>query len=102
VDIAVWLRDLGLPQYERAFRDNDIGEELLPTLTEADLREIGVASLGHRKQLLAAIARLAATADARPPTTPPAASNHAPAASSFGDPPAARRHPQAAATGRAW
>jgi hypothetical protein len=40
VDIAAWLRGLGLEQYERAFRDNDIGAELLPTLTAADLREL--------------------------------------------------------------
>ena len=31
---------------------------MLATLNEADLREIGVASLGNRKQLLAAIAAL--------------------------------------------
>jgi class 3 adenylate cyclase len=74
VDIVAWLRGLGLPQYEPAFRDNDIDEELLPTLTEADLREIGVASLGHRKRLLAAVAALAGTADARPTATAPAPS----------------------------
>ena len=33
--------------------------DVLPALTDADLRELGVASLGHRKRLLAAIAALA-------------------------------------------
>lgn len=59
MDVGGWLRDLGLGQYEQAFRDNDIDAGLLPTLTADDLREIGVASLGHRKHLLAAIATLA-------------------------------------------
>src|SRR4051794_37156013 len=66
MDIVAWLRDLGLSQYEQAFRDNHIGAELLSALTEADLREIGVASLGHRRRLLGAIAGLAGTADTRP------------------------------------
>ena len=56
MDIAAWLRGLGLERYEQAFRDNDITADLLPTLTEADLREIGVASLGHRRKLLTAMA----------------------------------------------
>ena len=49
MDIADWLRRLGLDQYERAFRDNDIDTETLPSLTAGDLRELGVTSLGHRK-----------------------------------------------------
>ena len=57
MDVGAWLRGLGLGQYEQAFRDNDIDAGLLPTLTADDLRELGVASLGHRKLLLAAIVR---------------------------------------------
>ena len=45
---------------------------LLPTLTADDLRELGVASLGHRKQLLAAIAALAAATRSLPARTPAA------------------------------
>ena len=67
MDIAAWLDGLGLKQYEEAFRANHIGWELLATLTSDDLREMGVASLGHRKQLLAAIAALPGTAAAPPP-----------------------------------
>jgi class 3 adenylate cyclase len=67
VDIVAWLRGLSLPQYEQAFRSNDIGAELLPTLTEADLREIGVASLGHRRRLLEAIAALRGGAEGTAP-----------------------------------
>jgi hypothetical protein len=36
VDIAAWLRRLGLEQYEQAFRDNNIDAEVLPELTAED------------------------------------------------------------------
>ena len=45
MDVAVWLRDLGLQQYEALFRENDIDAEVLSDLTDADLEKIGV-SLG--------------------------------------------------------
>ena len=63
MDIADWLRRLGLDQYERAFRDNDVDTETLPSLTADDLRELGVTSLGHRKKLLSAIATLSPKPD---------------------------------------
>jgi class 3 adenylate cyclase/tetratricopeptide (TPR) repeat protein len=63
-DVAGWLRSLKLEQYADAFRSNDIDPETLSALTDADLKEIGVASLGHRKQLLKAIAALGAEASA--------------------------------------
>jgi class 3 adenylate cyclase/tetratricopeptide (TPR) repeat protein len=58
MDVAEWLRGLGLEQYAPAFRDNDIDGEVLRGLTADDLRELGVASIGHRRRLLDAIARL--------------------------------------------
>ena len=58
VDIAAWLRGLGLEQYEPAFHANEIDEEVLPSLTSEDLREIGVVLIGHRRRLLNAIAAL--------------------------------------------
>jgi SAM domain (Sterile alpha motif) len=58
MDIAVWLRSLGLGKYEAAFRENDIDETVLPSLTHENLKELGVASLGHRVKLLDAIAAL--------------------------------------------
>jgi class 3 adenylate cyclase/pimeloyl-ACP methyl ester carboxylesterase len=61
VDIADWLRRLGLHQYESVFRDNDVDTETLPSLTADDLRELGITSLGHRKKLLSAIAALSPT-----------------------------------------
>jgi len=58
MDIGAWLRSLGLERYERAFRENDISAELLYKLTPADLRDLGVTSIGHRRILLDAIGSL--------------------------------------------
>ena len=55
--IADWLQKLGLGQYAQRFAENDISFAILPDLTDQDLKEIGV-SLGHRRQLLRAIAEL--------------------------------------------
>ncbi len=60
MDIGEWLRGLGLEQYMPAFRDNDIDQEVLRRLTAEDLRELGVASIGHRRRVLDAIAALGA------------------------------------------
>ena len=62
MDLAVWLRSLGLEKYEAAFRDNEINERVLPSLTQEDLKEIGVGPVGHRRMLLEAIAALRANA----------------------------------------
>jgi SAM domain (Sterile alpha motif) len=58
MDIVVWLRSLGLGKYEAIFRENDIDETVLPSLTAEDLKELGVVSLGHRRKLLDAIAAI--------------------------------------------
>jgi hypothetical protein len=58
VDVAQWLRNLGLAQYEQAFRDNAVDADTLPRLTGDDLKEIGVHAVGHRRKLLDAIACL--------------------------------------------
>jgi hypothetical protein len=52
MDIVVWLRSLGLGKYEATFRENDIDETVLPSLTHQTLKELGVASIGHRVKLL--------------------------------------------------
>jgi class 3 adenylate cyclase/tetratricopeptide (TPR) repeat protein len=58
MDLAAWLRGLGLEHYEQAFRDNAIEPEILPRLTAEDLKELGVTLVGHRRKLLDAIAAL--------------------------------------------
>jgi len=62
MDIEAWLQGLGLERYAPAFRDNEIDSEVLPKLTSEDLREIGVAAVGHRRKLMDAIAALGASA----------------------------------------
>ncbi|MER9971615.1 adenylate/guanylate cyclase domain-containing protein [Mesorhizobium sp. M0060] len=61
--IASWLQGLGLEQYADAFIDNDIDPAILPKLSDDDLRELGVKSVGHRKKILTAIAELSHQAD---------------------------------------
>src|SRR5215470_3964108 len=68
MDFAVWLRSLGLEQYEAAFRDNAITEKLLPSLTAEDLKDLGVSVVGHRRALLNAIADLRSANDAQAPS----------------------------------
>jgi hypothetical protein len=82
MDVVVWLRSLGLGQYEAAFRENEINERVLPSLTLEDLKEIGVGPVGHRRILFEAIAALradttpkgvpTAQASVLPPTSAPA------------------------------
>src|ERR1700756_944725 len=71
MDIAAGLQGLGFGRYVAAFRDNEIDWEVLPKLTSEDLREIGVAAIGHRRKLLDAIAALGATAPAAAVTAAP-------------------------------
>ena len=63
MDIVVWLRSLGLGQYEAAFRENEIDETVLPNLTAEDLKDLGVGIVGHRRKILDAIAALRADAE---------------------------------------
>ena len=71
MDVAQWLKALGLGQYEALFREHEIDADVLPDLTEADLEKIGV-PLGRRKRLMRAIAVLASN-EAPPPARKPAA-----------------------------
>jgi hypothetical protein len=66
MDLAVWLRSLGLEQYEAVFRDNAITEKLLPSLTAEDLKDLGVSIVGHRRALLNAIADLRSNTEPAP------------------------------------
>ena len=85
MDVASWLRTLGLERYEAAFRENDVGADLLCQLTSDDLKELGVAAVGHRRRLLAAIAALRGDA-VEPPAVGSAGQDHPPASA------AERRH----------
>jgi class 3 adenylate cyclase len=81
MDIVVWLRSLGLGKYEAAFRENDIDETVLPGLTHETLKELGVASVGHRLKLLDAIAALRPDTGVKAPSADVATAPSAPTAS---------------------
>ena len=55
-----WLETLGLGQYAGHFAEHEITVSILPDLTDADLKELRVSALGHRRILLRAIAELSA------------------------------------------
>ena len=55
--IAGWLQRLGLGQYAEIFTRQKIAFDVLPDLTDTDLKELGIA-LGDRKRLLKAISEL--------------------------------------------
>ena len=57
-DVSEWLEKLGLGQYAPDFTNNDIDTQHLRQLTNADLKELGISSLGHRKTILSAIEML--------------------------------------------
>ena len=75
MDIAAWLRGIGLEEYAAAFRDNRIDIRVLPKLTAEDLKDLGVTTIGHRRILLDAIAALR-----EPPSPTESAGTAAPAA----------------------
>jgi class 3 adenylate cyclase/predicted ATPase len=60
--VSAWLESLGLGIYREAFEKNAITWDVLPELNQGDLEALGVL-LGHRKQLLRAIAQLSPHAD---------------------------------------
>jgi hypothetical protein len=68
MDVAVWLRSLSLGRYEAAFRENEIDETVLPSLTHETLKELGVTAVGHRLKLLDAIAALRKDTSAQGPS----------------------------------
>jgi class 3 adenylate cyclase len=60
-EVDNWLEKLGLGQYAQRFAENDIDFALLTKLTDANLKELGVTSVGHRMRLLEAIAGRSST-----------------------------------------
>jgi len=72
MDLGGWLRGLGLGKYEAVFRENEIDETVLPSLTAEDLKDLGVGIVGHRRKLLDAIAALRVEADRKAESKTPA------------------------------
>src|SRR6516165_3964695 len=71
--IADWLKELGMSEYSERFVENHIDLRIPRELTDQDLKDLGVASLGHRRRMLVAIRELGGSAPATSQTTPAAA-----------------------------
>jgi SAM domain (Sterile alpha motif) len=69
MDLGGWLRSLGLGKYEAAFRENEIDETVLPSLTGENLKDLNVSIVGHRRKLLDAIAALRSNTSAPGPSS---------------------------------
>jgi class 3 adenylate cyclase len=61
-ELSNWLEGLGLGQHAEAFARNGVDFDLLPELTNEDLKDLGIVRLADRKRLLKAIADLAPAA----------------------------------------
>jgi SAM (Sterile alpha motif) domain-containing protein len=91
MNIGGWLRNLGLDHHEAAFRENKIDVDVLPALTDQDLKELGLL-LGDRRKLLRAIAALGNTSAAASSPTPVPVAAAAPPTSSTLEVSGERRH----------
>jgi hypothetical protein len=59
-EVSAWLEALGLPQYADVFEINEITGAVLVDLSLEDLDYMEIKTLGHRKTLLKAVAKLKA------------------------------------------
>ena len=57
--VSAWLQQHGLSAYAAAFSQAEVNLELVPCLTDDDLKQMGVTALGPRRKILAAAAKLA-------------------------------------------
>jgi len=91
-EIQTWLASHGLAKYTAQFIAQDVSVDLLCELTDDDLRELGVASLGDRKRLRKAAAPVVSASESATPATttvaPPPAVGRQPAPNEEGE----RRH----------
>ena len=57
--VSAWLQQHGLSACAAAFSQAEVDLELVPCLTDDDLKQMGVTALGPRRKILAAAAKLA-------------------------------------------
>jgi hypothetical protein len=69
--IADWPKELGMAEYAERFAEKHIDIGVLRDLTDQDLKDPGVVSIGHGREKLRAISELAEarTVPPRPPPT---------------------------------
>ena len=57
--VLSWLQQHGMSAYAAAFSQAEVDLDLIPCLTDADLKQMGIAALGPRRKILAAASKLA-------------------------------------------
>lgn len=57
-EVADWLDLLEISETKELFIDNAIGGSELLDLSDADLRSMGIAKVGHRKKILSKVAEM--------------------------------------------
>lgn len=61
--VLTWLHDHGLASYAAAFSQAEVDMDLIPCLTDGDLKLMGVTALGPRRKILAAASKLSVQTD---------------------------------------
>jgi len=56
--VATWLEGLGLAQYSAAFAAEGIDLSVVGSLSDQDLKDLGVTLMGHRRKIMAAAAQI--------------------------------------------
>src|SRR5437588_390651 len=79
MDVGAWLGELGLEQYEAAFRENAVDAEVLPTLTGEELKDMleAIAALRPEGAPLSLARRLTRSGAPVPPRPSPSAARSA-------------------------
>jgi class 3 adenylate cyclase len=80
MDIAEWLKGLGLPQYVEIFVAEGIDLSVVGSLSDQDLKDLGVALMGHRRKIITGAAELKNAGPACVPTVTARASSPLPKA----------------------
>ena len=65
--VLAWLQQHGLASYAAAFSQAEVAMNLIPCLTDADLKLMGVCALGPRRKILAAASKLLMQTEAEEP-----------------------------------
>jgi len=67
--IADWLKELDMAESAERFAENHIDSGVLRDLTDQDLKDLGVVSIGHRRNRAISELAEARTVPRRPPPT---------------------------------
>ena len=68
MDIAELLKGLGLPQYAEIFVAEGVDLSVVGSLSDQDLKDLGVALMGHRRKIMSGAAEIKNAGPASVPT----------------------------------